>query len=855
MFPFDTAALPQLTTRKALIAVDLQNDFVGTDGDAALPVNEPEGFFARAVALSEAFRAAGDVVWVQSHFDEPRPVDSEPGILVSDRPSLSSSSSSSRRPGRRSRPKPPEEPGQDHGPEDAPASPPDPEAFLSGEMSTCVRPESPGAELAPVVRAAVRPGDTVLTKTHYSAFQGTPLLRVLRAHMVMELFICGSLTNVGVYATALDAACHGMAITLIEDCCGYRSDARQARAVRSLVELTGCDVATSEELLHVMQPKEKDSKPPVSPSRAKAEEDKPPLSPDLVKPMTGLSLVSASPENGADEQDAGKLTPSASSSSSPSSPAAVLHSNENDDTGRSAADLEAERIAPSRPTASSSSPEPSPTDDGTPLPLCEGDTHVIANVLPPSLEHDIFPRLRSEIQWQPMSHQGSPVPRLVAVQGTVSTDGSVPVYRHPADESPPLRPFSTAVLAIKDQVERHVGHPVNHALIQLYRDGSDHISEHSDKTLDIVSGSYIANLSLGAQRTMVLRTKRVAGDSRRVQRAVLPHNSLCRMGLSTNMKWLHAIRQDRRADRDKASAELAFGGARISLTFRSIGTFLDPDRGLIWGQGATAKTRDDARPVVNGQGPEAVAMLRAFGMENHSSVVDDWDRLYRDGFDVLHIRSAPRLFASADAIVNMRLALMLSELGVSHAKGRMAATGDDDDDNQADAAIKFIDNDAARTEVKGQVAIMLYLDACYGGGQTARREELARRFTHFQRAIRLHDLVRRHRSACRTKRSSRAPSESVEREKHSNQDPLPKSLTHELGSWNGVTESLSCPPFLAASSPSLPDFALWPVLHAVVGLYGADLVLGRWDGLRRYYDAFAARESVRELLGDGDVGS
>ena len=48
-------------------------------------------------------------------------------------------------------------------------------------------------------------------------------------------------------------------------------------------------------------------------------------------------------------------------------------------------------------------------------------------------------------------------------------------------------------------------------LIQLYRTGADHISEHSDKTVDmvdVVGRSRIVNLSLDAWRSMTLRMKK-----------------------------------------------------------------------------------------------------------------------------------------------------------------------------------------------------------------------------------------------------------------------------------------------------------------------------------------------------------
>jgi len=271
-----------------------------------------------------------------------------------------------------------------------------------------------------------------------------------------------------------------------------------------------------------------------------------------------------------------------------------------------------------------------------------------------------------------MSHQGGDVPRLVCVQGEVAEDGSLPIYRHPADESPSLLPFSPYVSSIRDEVEKRLGHTVNHVLIQFYRDGTDHITEHSDKSLDIVPHTFIANVSLGAQRTMVFRTKKAAkvdGTSdnpttpRTIIRAPLPHNSMCKMGLVTNMRWLHGIRQDKRMASEKSQSELAFDGGRISLTFRLIGTFLDKHQQKIWGQGATSKTRNTANTVINGDTPEAESMIRAFGTENHSSEFD-WNKVYGQGFDVLHISNSPKLFLSGDNIEDQRVMLALAEYGI-----------------------------------------------------------------------------------------------------------------------------------------------------------------------------------------------
>lgn len=155
--------------------------------------------------------------------------------------------------------------------------------------------------------------------------------------------------------------------------------------------------------------------------------------------------------------------------------------------------------------------------------LGEGDTTLIKDFLPESIAVDAFEKLKEEVQWQTMHHHGEQtpvvrfpasssnaggeVPRRVAVQGEIIDDGWLvysvdglfvdqsfyrfPVYRHPADTSPPLRAWTPTLEAIRGHVEKTLGHPVNHALIQLYRNSEDYISEHSDKTIDVVRGSNI----------------------------------------------------------------------------------------------------------------------------------------------------------------------------------------------------------------------------------------------------------------------------------------------------------------------------------------------------------------------------
>ncbi|KAL2756102.1 hypothetical protein ACRALDRAFT_2136730 [Sodiomyces alcalophilus JCM 7366] len=889
MFPSDQVALPSIPIRKALLVIDFQSDFLDPEG--ALPIVEPRGFVDRTLKLAKEFRKNDYVVWVCTEFKKLRTPSSEPIIISGDSRELGSS-------GR----------GLVSGAVVNPStSPPkargfDPEAFLSQTGTACVRSVS-GCYIPSNIRSSFGARDMSFVKSHYSAFKSGELLQLLRGKLVTQLFICGSLANIGVYATTIDAAMYGYDTTIVQDCCGHRSRHRLANAIEAAVDLTGCEISNADVVMERLQTKPLSCPGPAHTSRkhqaglgentAACLPRKVAASPSSLDIHDRLAALDLSPSNDIHAHEMGQpleVDPDAQPSClvAESSNERSRKGVEREMPGPEAFCLElkttpespempdrsesprvrripaADGVVEINPSTNSSLPtatttdETRPSDPGETLddsigPICEDDTTIICNVLPPSLADGIFETLKEEIQWRTMSHQGGDVPRLVAVQGEVAADGSMPIYRHPADESPPLLPFSSTVLEIKAEIEKHLHHPLNHVLIQLYRDGKDYISEHSDKTLDIMKGSFIANVSFGAERTMVFRTKRPDKDAslaplpsghaeRRIQRVQLPHNSLCRMGLRTNMRWLHAIKQDKRARKEKSPAELAYSGERISLTFRRIGTFLDRDGTRIWGQGATGKTRDVARAVLNGQSSEAVSMIRAFGVENHASSFD-WEEHYGRGFDVLHITRSPRLFYSDDDVFNLRVKLMLAEYGITFSKGTMPSSPDSKDSGIPDAtavsptserpSMRFEDNDAARSIIEGDVAIMLYLDTIhgYGKGNTITRSpaEIARIFTRFQQGINFLDKWRTLGLAGCDRR-----------------DRTNRELERELAIWNGYASETK---YIGGSRLSLADFAFWPVLHIIVRELGFGVLdTDGTSSLRTYYEAVLSHGTVLNVL-------
>ncbi|KAF2193724.1 hypothetical protein K469DRAFT_712511 [Zopfia rhizophila CBS 207.26] len=916
---------PHFQTHQALLVIGLQNDFIQPDGK--LPVDTRSGFLERIQAVIPKFRQlSANVIWVQTVYEADRIVndparegdtvlvdgldgledstdddDDLPKDLIP--PTLSRSSRHKQRAldllkrvsaRRRTTPRSTSPSRTEE----------DDELFLSrnSKRGPACLPDTPGAEFVDQVKPKIELADTVVRTTNYSAFLGTSLLLILRAKLVTELYICGCITNVSVYATVIDAARHGIKINVVEDCLGFRKQSRHDEALKGMVNFIEANVVTSKEILTRDRTEETVAKQ--KPGSRKSSKDAGNKLEDLVDNLrlsedqpTNKANANKSPYRGiespsitingrhrtlsdasiaesrtttdtklSDEQFAERLSQGARASNESSRGPSVAKQNlvkskirmrsrgdkgkkredkdkitraESNKRGESSsvkgpAEETADRTvkspksaaagpleqAPrtamitkagssdklrespskreqtlkssnSQPSLSTSSleakekpssslvritmgrsskknkaefpkaepqksphkPDPetsiaaslsadSPKISNKPQSLAtfptmgpgdhiaEGDSRIIHDFFPPDYRHPtdrskplkdlIFHQLYNEVRWQTMHHQQGEVPRLVCCQGEFGADGSMPVYRHPADQALPLLHFSPKVKVIQKQAEKLVGHPLNHVLIQLYRSGEDYISEHSDKTLDIVRGSSIVNVSFGAQRTMRLRTKKSAKGKaiassdeagvRNTQRVAMPHNSMFVLGQESNMRWLHGIGRDGRSPAERSEEEKAYSGIRVSLTFRHIGTFLDAESSTIWGQGATSKEQRDAQDVINGDEDETQKIIYAFSRENHETEFD-WDAIYGKGFDVLHFRAPPEdlpiLFASNNEVENKMVQVFLWENKFNHILAEAPIL---EKQYELDRQVCYRDNDVNHTEVLIAVPILLYLD-------------------------------------------------------------------------------------------------------------------------------------------------
>ncbi|KAL4995158.1 hypothetical protein BDV10DRAFT_136512 [Aspergillus recurvatus] len=812
------SALGNLPTRPALLLLDFQNDFVRPNG--ALHVPNTTDIIETIPSLATAFRRTGYVVWGRSYYESRQPLLNADGqdLVVINRAEDSV----------KKRAADSELKDDVHD-----------EAFLSTETPHCCLPQTAGAQFpAPLLASIDTESDILIEKSEYSALSPALVLS-LRTRFVTEIYLCGSLSNASVYATALDAVRHGFSLFLVEDCLGYRSFSRHEETMRRMADVLGANGITSQELLEQLDREETDQIARNEPRLAR------PLPPAGIEgDLKNLDVKldnTAGPKPDSPEpplrrrrledilaemsdDDHGHLRELAELSrgqvrsyrverdgqsriaESGDSPERNIRRKRPDQNEYRSSRTEHHRVRRSKPAANVCRPGDV---------IGEGDSRIVYEL---DLPENAFERIRDEVAWQKMYHMSGQVPRLVAAQGEHMPDGSIPIYRHPADDSPPLEPFTSTVDQVRVLVERMLGHPLNHVLIQLYRDGQDRISEHSDKTLDIVRGSSICNVSLGAQRVMVLRQKgstNEEGTARVTQRVPMPHESLFILGEKTNAGWLHGIKADKRQESEKSVEERAYGGRRISLTFRHIGTFLDPAGDIIWGQGAVSKCQGEAHPVIHGNAEETERLVRAFGEENRS-IDFDWDAVYGKGFDVVNFvtTTTTKLVLSEDKVANLRVQLGLSENSIRYDTAPRHTL-------QTSGETKlplYIDSDG--TKIAGDQAILSYLAQRSPGPERQGVEVLG----GGDKLSDINDLL-------------------VKWREHYN------SSETDFDALNPWEQALAGQHYLGGSTLAIDDCALWPVLREVVQKTGP-LSDKAYPNLSQYYIRVGKRGIVRAVLED-----
>lgn len=178
------------TAKAAIVLVDLQKGFIDDDGFVAIQgrdVSPCREAARRGVALADRARAAGmPVFWLRYVL---RPDYADAGVLIDEiRPNVK----------------------------------------RVGGM----RADAPDTALIDAIRVA--PQDTVIDKTRYSGFVGTPLGPALRARGISQLVVGGVTTSMCVESTVRDAGQLDYRVFVARECCGDFDRERHEASLRAM---------------------------------------------------------------------------------------------------------------------------------------------------------------------------------------------------------------------------------------------------------------------------------------------------------------------------------------------------------------------------------------------------------------------------------------------------------------------------------------------------------------------------------------------------------------------------------------------------------------------------------------------
>lgn len=189
--------------------------------------------------------------------------------------------------------------------------------------------------------------------------------------------------------------------------------------------------------------------------------------------------------------------------------------------------------------------------------LPDADLRIIRGFLPVADADSAFAELRASTPWQReramMYGREVAAPRLTAWYG--DSEARYPysgVWHEPV-------PWTPTLTGLRHLVEAEGGHGFNSVLLNLYRDGNDSVSWHSDDEPELGRRPVIASLSLGAARVFQLK-HRYRDDLGRVD-IELTHGTLLWMAGDCQSHWKHQL--PKRRGRHGP-------GPRINLTFRRI---------------------------------------------------------------------------------------------------------------------------------------------------------------------------------------------------------------------------------------------------------------------------------------------
>ena len=175
------------------------------------------------------------------------------------------------------------------------------------------------------------------------------------------------------------------------------------------------------------------------------------------------------------------------------------------------------------------------------------------NILTSQEANHYFDCLLNTIEWK--NDQAFIYGKLIITKRKVAWYGDADYEYTYSKTTKRALPWTKELVELKKMIEDKTGEKFNSCLLNLYHNGDEGMSWHSDAETELKKNGAIGSLSLGAERKFTFKHK----ETKEMISLILENGSLLVMKGTTQSSWLHRLPPTK-----------LISTPRINLTFRTI---------------------------------------------------------------------------------------------------------------------------------------------------------------------------------------------------------------------------------------------------------------------------------------------
>jgi alkylated DNA repair dioxygenase AlkB len=183
----------------------------------------------------------------------------------------------------------------------------------------------------------------------------------------------------------------------------------------------------------------------------------------------------------------------------------------------------------------------------------DGDVKYYDTIMSVSEANKYLDNLLNKVEWK--NDEVINFGKRIVTKRKIAWYGDKPFKYTYSNTTKQALPWINELQELKKLVEKKLGETFNSCLLNLYHNGSEGMTWHSDAEKDLKINAPIASLSFGAERKFSFKHKK----TEETVSLVLQHGSLLVMEGETQSHWLHSLPTTKKTHLP-----------RVNLTFRTI---------------------------------------------------------------------------------------------------------------------------------------------------------------------------------------------------------------------------------------------------------------------------------------------